>query len=678
MQRPVGATVSTRPRLASALAALAVWTAMLSGTADPSGASGAPRPSTSVDDAETRLDQSPTGASPAAGGRSTERRAPRITVPSLDGRGNNRARPGWGSAGRPYGRVAPASYADGLGAPVDAPSPRYVSNRIFNDSGINLFSERGATQWIWAWGQFIDHSFGLARPGTEPADLDFDVADPLEEYTNDFPTLPFRRSAVAPGGGTRRQVNELSAYLDAWNVYGGSAARLEWLREGPVDGDLSNNGPRLLLDPEDNLPRREARGAPETAPVMELEGRLRVRPEAAAVAGDVRANENLALTALHTLFAREHNRIVDLLPSSLSAQRRFDIARRVVMAEQQYITYREFLPAVGVTLPPYRGYDPSVNPRLVNEFATVGFRAHSMVHGTFLASKPAADLDAAGVASLRDQGVAVTDAGDRWELVIPLHVGFANPDLLEQVGVDEVLAGLGAQLQYANDEQVDNQLRSVLFQVPGPGVTDPATQCEDRDDLSRCFTGVVDLAAIDLARARDHGVPRYNDLREAYGLPRVTSFTELTGETTDEFPVDPQIDPDDPIDDPDILDVIRVEPQGDHPTRALRRSTLASRLRAVYGTVDEVEALVGMLAEPHLPDRELGALQHAIWVRQFAALRDGDRYFHANRAEPGLATIRARFGIDHRVRLRDLVVRNTTLPPDALGPDLFLAPPSSG
>ena len=68
----------------------------------------------------------------------------------------------------------------------------------------------------------------------------------------------------------------------------------------------------------------------------------------------MRANENIALTATHTLFAREHNRIVSLLPSSLTEEQKFQIARRVVIAEQQYITYREFLPAVGVSPSPNR------------------------------------------------------------------------------------------------------------------------------------------------------------------------------------------------------------------------------------------------------------------------------------------------------------------------------------
>ena len=80
------------------------------------------------------------------------------------------------------------------------------------------------------------------------------------------------------------------------------------------------------------------------------------------VAGDVRANENIALTSTQTLFAREHNRIVSSAPGGLPEELKFQIARRIVSAEQQYITYNEFLPSLGVRLPAYRGYDDDVEP----------------------------------------------------------------------------------------------------------------------------------------------------------------------------------------------------------------------------------------------------------------------------------------------------------------------------
>lgn len=664
MQRPTGrrAARARRPRAQTALAlALAATLATGVATADvhaqggPAGGA-APRPSVSP------------------GGE-------RVLVPSLDGTGNNTRRATLGASGQPYSRVARAAYADGTSAMVDGPSPRYVSNRIFNDTGQNIFSARGVSQWGWAWGQFLDHALGLARAGTESADLAFDADDPLESFTNDFGVIGFTRDAAAGRSGTRQQVNTVSSYLDAWNVYGGTAARLEWLREGPVDGNLANNGPHLLLDQDGNLPRRNERGNSSAAPPMDLMGRLTGTTDQAAVAGDVRANENVALTAIHTLFAREHNRIVDLLPSGLGAQRRFDIARRVVIAEQQYITYREFLPALGITLPRYRGYDPGVDASISNEFATVGYRAHSMIHGEFEVDVDADELDAAEQSSLHAQGITVTPAGAELELTIPLTVAFGNPDLLEEIGVDAMLTALGAEAQYANDEQFDNQLRSVMFQVPGPGVTDPATQCNDQSDLTQCFTGVVDLAAIDIARARDHGIPSYNDLRAAYGLPRIRSFTQLTGEATDRFPNDPQIDAADPLDDPDILDVVDLRDAGgdvltpgtdegnEQAVRAVRRTTLAARLRAIYGSVDAVDAFVGMVAERHLRDSEFGALQAAVWNRQFTALRDGDRYFYGN--DTGLPFIRERYGVDYRVSLSQLITANTDMAPGEISPNVF-------
>jgi Animal haem peroxidase len=265
-------------------------------------------------------------------------------IQTLNGTGNNKAHPEWGQAGTNYSRVAQAHYADDASEPVDGPNARYVSNRVFNDTHQNLFSETGTSQWGFVWGQFLDHTFGLrlgrapGDPAGEAQDIVYDGTDPLEEFENDLGVIPFVRSTAAPGTGVsnrREQVNTVSSYIDAFAVYSGSSERLEWLREGPVDGDLSNNSAKLLLDDDGLLPRRDERGNVASAPAMEIDGRLIGRSDQAAVAGDVRANENISLQATHTLFAREHNRIVSLLPNTLSEEDKFQIARRVVIAEQQ-------------------------------------------------------------------------------------------------------------------------------------------------------------------------------------------------------------------------------------------------------------------------------------------------------------------------------------------------------
>jgi hypothetical protein len=590
---------------------------------------------------------------------------------TLDGSGNNVQHPEWGSANTLYLRVAPTNYADGISTMAPGPSIRYVSNRVFNDVGQNIFSKNGVTQWGWVWGQFLDHDFGLRdeRPA-ESAPIGFDRTDPLEGFTNDLGAIGFARTPAAPGTGIntpRQQVNTLSSYIDASNVYGVDPRRLEWLRVGPVDGDLSNNDARLMLTADDFLPRVGARGDPSTAPAMDLMGPLVGTPNRAVVAGDVRANENIALTSLHTLFAREHNRIVASLPSSLSAEERFQIARRVVGAEIQYITYTEFLPALGVRLDPYHGYDPTVNPGLSNEFAVVGYRAHSMIHGEFDTTVPATTYTDAELASFAARGIVVERDGDQVTLEIPLAAAFGTPDLLQDLGLGPVFTSL-SQRQYENDEQLDNAIRSVLFQIPKPGIPDP-TVCGAPVIDPDCFSGVTDLGAIDIARGRDHGLPTYNDLRRAYGLAPMTSFVDVTGEATEGFPVDPLIDSQDPINDPNILDFVELrDARGkvvtpgtpaaeEEVVTGIRRSTLAARLKAVYGTVDRLDAFVGMVSERHVKHTEFGELQLAIWTKQFTALRDGDRFFY--RTDPVLRFIDHEFGIDYRLTIAEIVKLNT-------------------
>jgi hypothetical protein len=102
--------------------------------------------------------------------------------------------------------VAPPKYADGLGAMIAGPPARYVSNRIFNDLGQNLFSENGVTQWGWAWAQFLDHDFGLRdETAAEHAPVSFDAVDRLEDFRNDFGAIEFARTPAAPGTGSHRQ-----------------------------------------------------------------------------------------------------------------------------------------------------------------------------------------------------------------------------------------------------------------------------------------------------------------------------------------------------------------------------------------------------------------------------------------------------------------------------------------
>ncbi len=577
----------------------------------------------------------------------------------------------------PYLRLTPPRYADQIGALEGGPSPRYVSNRIFNSLGVDLFSARYVSQWGWVWGQFLDHTLGLARTGSGSAPIPFDPHDPLELYRDATGSIAFTRDAVAPGTGIgraapRRQVNTVSSLLNASAVYGTSQQRLDWLLQGPDNGRLAASGAKLML-PGGYLPQANARGPRHPAPYMQAEGMLAGNPQHASVAGDVRANDNVELTAVQTLFAREHNRIVSRLPRSLPAPLRFQIARRVVIAEQQYITYTQFLPAMGVRLSRYRGYRPRVDPELSDEFATIAYRAHSMVNGEEHMLVPSARFGRARLARLASLGISAIRTGPVVALTLPQAAAFFHPAVLPAVGLGPILTGLAGEPGYRNDAQIDDSLRSVLFEYPGPGQAIPG-RCLAQESLPGCFTGVTDLGAIDLQRERDHGMPTYNQLRRAVGLAPQTSFDQVTGERTDRLPAGRTLN------DPNILDVTSLRDffgrrlALDSTVRAVsetQRSTSAARLKAIYGTVDNLDAFVGMMSETQVPGTEFGSLQLALWRRQFTALRDGDRFFYAR--DPVLTQIKRRFGITYRRTLGQLIALDAGVSLRSLPHDVFFA-----
>jgi hypothetical protein len=231
---------------------------------------------------------------------------------------------------------------------------------------------------------------------------------------------------------------------------------------------------------------------------MDLMDRLVSTPGRAAVAGDVRANENVALTAIQTLFAREHNRIVAALPNTLSQALKFEIARRVVGAEIEEITYNEFLPAVGVKLSKYRGYNPNVDPTLTNEFATVAFRAHSMVHGEF-----EVDFEPGTYRPHSSTPSVVRRGRRRRSPFRSLSCSQSDP----RVGGLPASRSLGASGSITTMSRSTTRCGVCCSECPGRGR--PTWWRVRRPSSTHDASGVVDLGALDITRPR----PRHPELQ---------------------------------------------------------------------------------------------------------------------------------------------------------------------
>ena len=286
-----------------------------------------------------------------------------LSTYSIDGTGNHFVNRDWGSTDTQLLRLTTAEYADGISAPAgaDRPSAREVSNAIAAQT-TSVANDRYLTDLVWLWGQFIDHDIDLTENADPAEPLTIEVRQGesyLDPYGTGTETIDFNRSVYDAETGDsinnpRQQINQITAFLDGSVVYGSDAERAAELR--------TFEGGKLKTSDGDLLPFNEA-GLPNAGGTSDT----------LFLAGDVRANENAALTAMHTLFVREHNRLADEIAAAnprLSDEQIYQQARRIVTAEIQAITYNEFLPALlgEGAISPYRGYDPTVNPGIANIF----------------------------------------------------------------------------------------------------------------------------------------------------------------------------------------------------------------------------------------------------------------------------------------------------------------------
>ncbi|MEM7206132.1 MAG: peroxidase family protein [Planctomycetota bacterium] len=484
---------------------------------------------------------------------------------SISGAGNNRDHPEWGRAGVALQRLTTVAYADGHEAPAGPTrrSARAVSNAVCAQD--RAMPEPAQTSdFLWQWGQFLDHDLGLTEPADplEPLPIAVPLGDPFfDPRGTGTAVIAFDRSEHDhfATGPVRQQVNQITAYIDASNVYGSDQVRARALRG--LHGFLKTSPGALLPFNVYGLPNAPDPNDPSFF-----------------LAGDVRANEQVGLTALHTLFVREHNRLASLLHAiGVGSELTYEVARALVGAEMQAITYNEFLPALlgRGAIAPYRGYRPGVDAGIQNAFSAAAYRlGHSMLSGVLQRLGPNGQPIAAGPIALRD--------------------AFFAPQETIAHGIEPVLRGLAAQQHQAIDPFIVDDVRNFLFGPPG--------------------AGGFDLAALNIQRGRDHGLPSYNQARIDYGMAPADTFAEVSS--------DPEVQ---------------------------------QRLARAFAAPDDIDLWVGGLAEDRASGSMVGELFLAILRDQFVRLRDGDRYWYQNALPPAFVAY-----VDS-LSLADIVRLNTTI-----------------
>lgn len=429
---------------------------------------------------------------------------------SFDGTCNNLQHPSWGMAGVCFERLTDPAYADGIserrvamsGNPL--PSPRRLSLELHshNDNPTDY-----VTHMFMAFGQFLDHDISLTPqsqgtngelleccpvnaddpPSCDPIIIDRD--DPFFRQLNVTCRTNVRSAMCSTCTlGPRQQINQVTAYIDASHIYGLNTNQSRGLRTNDGTGTLRfvrNQDAGELLPASDNPEDDLCSFQDESLNCFQT--------------GDQRANQHPALTSLHTIFLREHNRIARRLREinpRWDGETIYQEARKIVGAEMQLITYNEYLPLV---LGPermewfdltvrrgnqYTEYDNTVEATLANEFSTAAFRfGHSMINSFFQDSRG-------------------SNRGNYLREIFNFPFGLYSGQM------EGIVSGLTDSPAQKFDRYIVRDVTNHLYQNRG----------EDSG---------LDLASLNIMRGRDHGIPGYPALVEFCGGPQIRTWRDL-------------------------------------------------------------------------------------------------------------------------------------------------------
>ena len=341
------------------------------------------------------------------------------------------------------------------------------------------------------------------------------------------------------------------------------------------------------------------------------------------VAGDGRANENFALTSMHTIWARNHNFHVEALTAAGfqgTPEEIFQAAKMVNEAEYQRVVFDEFADMLiggirGSGSHGHSDYNPDVDARISHEFAAAVYRVgHSLIGQTMTV------LDENG----QPKQVALFDAflnpsNDTDVFTGPLPPGYVPQPGYAQLGVSSILGGIARQPA----EEVDFNIVDAV-----------------RNDLVRIN---ADLFSFNVARGRDVGLGTLNQIRmdlAASNDPYIREAISFAGN------LDPYESWEDFQQRNGLSNVVIAQFMQAYPDLIL---TTAEEIAAfvaanpnielldgangakVVKGIDRVDLWVGGLAEAHINDGMVGQTFWVVLHEQFDRLQEGDRFYYTDR-----------------------------------------------
>jgi Ca2+-binding RTX toxin-like protein len=429
------------------------------------------------------------------------------------------------------------------------------------------------------------------------------------------------------------------------------------------------------------------------------------------VAGDGRANENFGLTAIHHVWHENHNWQIDNLKMIIGQQqaadpthtvahkfqvntglldaqgnykyangtiawdqeKMFQAATLINQGEYQHVAIDQYARGMSPNIPLFVQYDSGVNVDVTLDYSQGAFRfGHSQLRETIDALDPLGSL---------------TNAVTHYAL----EQAFLNPAGFAKVGPTAIAQGMTRQFSNEIDEFITPSLQQKLLGQP------------------------QDLAAINIARGRDLGLPTLNNLRRALSGGLSTELTALQqklqahpGDATLQQTIDKTIvlqaglqaysswaDFGNHIQHPESLAnfIAAYSFNGDLDKATvltkLADGTTFSSLTAAEKTIvnsglgwnessdlgysikasqfinggdtgyEAIDAWNGGLAETHVYLGELGSTFDAIFADQMTRLINGDRFYYFWRFQLGLPTFTDLNSAIATEQFKDVIERTT-------------------
>ncbi len=472
---------------------------------------------------------------------------------AIDGRNNDLSCPEMGAVGRRFGRNVPLDRTFPDVGSLFTPSPRLVSRALMTRdafrpaTSLNLLAA--------AWIQCMVHDWFAHPRSTVDDGVDLPLASD-DDWPDAHMRVPRTVPDPAPAGSTRppAYANPNGHWWDASQIYGSDPAVAASLRTGI--------GGKLRLDEHGLLP---------------------VDPVTGIHRSGFTDNWWIGLAMLHTTFTREHNAICDELAAAYPSwddDRLYGTAALVNAALMAKIHTVEWTPAIlphptiGVAmrgnwdglagdtlqdlLPVLNDSEvlggivgsphdhEGVSYSLTEEFVSV-YRLHPLIPDTFVFRR-------------------LTDDSEIDTLELPDVSGPHTAEMTSRIAMTDLFYSFGRAY---------------------PGAIGLHNYPRHLQNLTRDNGEHFDLAAVDIYRDRERGVPRYNAFRRLLRKPPVASFEALTD-----------------------------------------NATWREEIRRVYGNdLETVDLMTGLFAEPLPPGFGFSETAFRVFVLMASRRLKSDRFF---------------------------------------------------